>query len=128
MEYTSRDAHLGCVSRRGDFEVLLYTLIDWLGGKLPWDTDEGLKPPAIQKLKIEAFHDIKEFLAKAFKDNSYPTFLEDLMIAVKKLPFKETPDFNYFRCLFQPYTETQVKSIGNVQLLIYYAFVHYMAF
>ena len=116
LEYTSRDAHLGCVSRRGDFEVLLYTLIDWLGGKLPWDTDEGLKPPAIQKLKIEAFHDIKEFLAKTFKDNSYPTFLEDLMIAVKKLPFEETPDYNYFRSLFQPYTETQVKSIGNVQL------------
>jgi len=113
LEYTSRDAHLGCVSRRGDFEVLLYTLIDWLGGKLPWDTDEGLKPPAIQKLKIEAFHDIKEFLAKAFKDNSYPTFLEDLMIAVKKLPFEETPDYNYFRSLFQPYTETQVKSIDD---------------
>jgi hypothetical protein len=25
------------VSRRGDFEVLLFNLIDWLGGKLPWD-------------------------------------------------------------------------------------------
>lgn len=113
LEYTSRDAHLGCVSRRGDFEVLLYTLIDWLGGKLPWDTDEGLKPPAIQQLKIEAFHDIKEFLAKAFKDNSYPTFLEDLMISVKKLPFEETPDYDYFRTLFKPYTETPVKSIDD---------------
>jgi len=109
LEYTSRDAHLGCVSRRGDFEVLLYTLIDWLGGKLPWDTEESMKPPAIQQLKIEAFHDIKEFLAKAFKDKPYPTFLEDIMYTVKSLTFEETPDYNYFRSLFKPYTQVEIN-------------------
>jgi hypothetical protein len=46
---------------------LIYTLIDWLGGKLPWDRDEALKPTAIQEMKIEAFHDINGFLAAAFK-------------------------------------------------------------
>merc|ERR1712203_544446 len=36
-EYTSRDAHIGCASRRGDLEVLFYNLIEWFGGSLPWD-------------------------------------------------------------------------------------------
>ncbi len=37
LEYTSRDCHLGCFSRRGDLEVTLYNIIEWLGGKLPWE-------------------------------------------------------------------------------------------
>ena len=40
LEYVSRDGHLGCVSRRGDMECLLYVIIEWLGGHLPWDTDD----------------------------------------------------------------------------------------
>ena len=104
LEYASRDAHLGCVSRRGDIEVLLYVLIDWLGGKLPWDTDEPIKPSQIHSMKIEAFHDIKGFLSEAFKiSQSYPTFLEDLMNLVKKLRFEEAPDYDYVRSLFRPY-------------------------
>ena len=68
-----------------------------------------MKPPAIQQLKIEAFHDIKEFLAKAFKDKPYPTFLEDIMYTVKSLTFEETPDYNYFRSLFKPYTQVEIN-------------------
>ena len=40
LEYVSRDGHLGCVSRRGDMECLLYVAIEWMGGHLPWDTDD----------------------------------------------------------------------------------------
>ena len=40
LEYVSRDGHLGCVSRRGDMECLLYVVIEWLGGHLPWDTED----------------------------------------------------------------------------------------
>merc|ERR1712165_459761 len=79
LEYTSRDSHLGCVSRRGDIEVLLYVLIDWLGGHLPWDKEEGLKPTQIQNMKIEAFQDIKTFLTSTFKHTKCPSFIEDLM-------------------------------------------------
>lgn len=103
LEYTSRDAHLGCVSRRGDVEVLLYNLIDWLGGKLPWDVEESLKPSAIQSMKIEAFHDIKIFLSSVFKGKDYPGFLEDLMTYLKKMRFEETPDYDFLRSLFRPY-------------------------
>ena len=54
LEYTSRDVHLGCVSRRGDVEVLLYCLIEWLGGKLPWDQPTQLHPKEMHKSKILA--------------------------------------------------------------------------
>merc|ERR1712008_321057 len=77
LEYVSRDGHLGCVSRRGDMECLLYVIIEWLGGHLPWDTDddERLKPTKIQEMKIHAFHNIEDFLTNKcqFKDKAYPT-------------------------------------------------------
>ena len=60
------------VSRRGDIEVLLYNLVDWLGGKLPWDLEEPLKPKIIQDMKIKAFHDIQAFLTEAFSSKDYP--------------------------------------------------------
>jgi len=103
LEYISRDMHLGCVSRRGDIEVLLYVLIDWLGGHLSWDLEHPLKPTQIQDMKIEAFYDVKGFLANTFKECSYPTFLEDIMNLVKQMRFEEAPDYNYLRSLFRPY-------------------------
>lgn len=37
IEFTSRDAHIGCFSRKGDIEILAYNLLSWLsGGRLPW--------------------------------------------------------------------------------------------
>ena len=93
----------------------MYTLIDWLGGKLPWDTEESLKPKQIQQLKIEAFHNIKEFLANSFKDQSYPTFLEDLMNSIKFLQFEESPDYNYLRSLFLPYLECPIDTMSDTE-------------
>lgn len=113
LEYVSRDSHLGCVSRRGDIEILLYCLIDWLGGKLPWDSeDQTFKPPQIQQMKIEAFHDVKGFLGKIFKAGHYPSFLEDLMNFVKNLRFEEAPDYNFLRSLFKP--EHEVANVHFV--------------
>lgn len=36
IEFTSRDAHIGAHSRRGDLEVLGYNLLLWTSGRLPW--------------------------------------------------------------------------------------------
>ena len=93
------------VSRRGDIEVLIYVLIDWLGGKLPWDTDDPLKPPEIQRMKIEAFHDVRNFLHTTFKSGGpkCPSFIEDLMYSVIRTPFDQAPDYDYLRSLFVPY-------------------------
>merc|ERR1719273_2458221 len=119
LEYVSRDGHLGCVSRRGDMECLLYVIIEWLGGHLPWDTDtdDRLKPDTIQKMKIDAFHDVKGFLThKAFKGQTYPQLLEDLMNLVKRMRFEEAPDYNLFRSLFRPYMPARNNNFDNVEM------------
>ena len=36
IEFTSRDAHIGAMSRRGDLEILGYNLLQWASGTLPW--------------------------------------------------------------------------------------------
>lgn len=37
VEFTSRDAHIGALSRRSDLEILAFNLLSWLsGGRLPW--------------------------------------------------------------------------------------------
>lgn len=106
LEYTSRDAHLGCVSRRGDIEVLLYCLIEWLGGKLPWDLPQQPHPKEIHKNKISAFQTPDQFLEKAFSESledikSPPPFLNRLMNYIEALEFEEKPDYNYLRSIFQ---------------------------
>jgi len=119
LEYVSRDGHLGCVSRRGDMECLLYVIIEWLGGHLPWDTDEEerLKPTVIQQMKINAFHNIKDFLEnKAFKDKTYPPVMEEMMTYVSEMEFEEEPDYNHFRKLFRPYLPANIDNSDDVEM------------
>jgi hypothetical protein len=63
------------ISRRGDLEVLLFNVIDWLGGKLAWDKEPQMKPRQIHQMKINAFANVKKFLAKTFSTQSYPGFV-----------------------------------------------------
>jgi len=119
LEYVSRDGHLGCVSRRGDMECLLYVIIEWLGGHLPWDTDEEerLKPTVIQQMKINAFHNINDFLkTKAFKDRTYPEVMEKMMNYDSKMEFEEEPDYNHFRNLFRPYLPANIDNSDDVEM------------
>jgi len=119
LEYVSRDGHLGCVSRRGDMECLLYVIIEWLGGHLPWDTDEEerLKPTVIQQMKINAFHDIKDFLKnKAFKDKTYPKVMEEMMTYVSNMEFEEEPNYLHFRNLFRPYLPANIDNSDDVEM------------
>merc|ERR1719220_2841638 len=119
LEYVSRDGHLGCVSRRGDMECLFYVIIEWLGGHLPWDTDddERLKPDTIHRMKIEAFHKIKDFLKdKAFKDKTYPPVMEEMMEYVSKMEFDEEPKYEHFRDLFRPYLPANIDDSDDVEM------------
>lgn len=43
IEYTSRDAHCGVPTRRGDLEILAYNLVHWSGAALPWETGKLLE-------------------------------------------------------------------------------------
>ena len=100
MEYTSRDAHIGCASRRGDIEVLFYNLIEWFGGSLPWDRE--LSTPEVTKTaKFLAFKQMNKFLKICFRGEKFPTFLVKFMKYVNGLNFEEAPDYDFLRGLIK---------------------------
>lgn len=115
LEYTARDFHLGCVSRRGDLEILLYNVIDWIGGKLPWDLPTMAKPPVIHEAKIKAFQDPVAFMSKAFPNQpTPPPFLLDLMNYINQLSFEEAPDYDYVRALFRQRKKLRMDQGGHL--------------
>jgi len=100
LEYTSREAHIGCAGRRGDLEVLLYNLVEWVGGWLPWDRDHTSIEEA-QFAKFIAFDDIEAFMKVAFKEGEYPDFIHKFMNYIKKMEFEESPNYKYLRSLLK---------------------------
>uniref|UniRef100_A0A2M4ADZ2 non-specific serine/threonine protein kinase n=1 Tax=Anopheles triannulatus TaxID=58253 RepID=A0A2M4ADZ2_9DIPT len=100
VEYTSRDAHLGVSTMRGDFEVLAYNLIQWAGGKLPWDEEKILKDcNKVQLMKEASMGDgIPEgFLKRCFpKSKNPPKPLADFIKLVVYLSHNSKP--NYAGC------------------------------
>lgn len=96
MEYTSRDAHIGSASRRGDLEVLFYNLIEWFGGSLPWDR-ELASPQVTKTAKFLAFRQMGKFLRICFRGNKFPLFLVKLMKYISALMFEDEPDYNFIR-------------------------------
>lgn len=98
MEYTSRDAHIGSASRRGDLEVLFYNLVEWFGGSLPWDR-ECSSPELTKTAKFMAFRNMSKFLRICFRGKGFPIFLIKFMKYVSTLMFEDDPDYDYLRGL-----------------------------
>jgi hypothetical protein len=99
-------------------ECLLYVIIEWLGGHLPWDTDddERLKPTKIQSMKIDAFHNIKKFLNEdTFKNTAYPPVIEEMMKYISKMKFDEEPKYDHFRSLFRPYLPASIDDSDDLE-------------
>lgn len=96
MEYTSRDAHIGSASRRGDLEVLFYNLVEWFGGSLPWDR-ECASPELTKTAKFMAFRQMGKFLRICFRGKKVPNFLVKFMKYVNNLMFEDEPDYDYLR-------------------------------
>ncbi|XP_046402222.1 nucleosomal histone kinase 1 [Ischnura elegans] len=98
IEYTSRDAHLGVQTRRGDLEVLGFNMLQWIASRLPWEGD--LKNPVkVQKMKEEFMTNIPASIKKMGGD--VPVALEKFLIYVKKLGHDEEPDYDHCRKLFE---------------------------
>ncbi|KAK2574956.1 hypothetical protein KPH14_008719 [Odynerus spinipes] len=95
IQYTSRDAHIGLPSMRGDFEILGYNMIHWLCSSLPWDKDIN-DPTTVQKQKDKAFENIPKFLEQCFND-SIPETLLKYMKFLATIKFNETPNYDKFR-------------------------------
>lgn len=100
IEYTSRDAHSGVPTMRGDLEILLYNVIQWLTGSLPW---EGILKDcvAVQKAKEKAFQDVENFLEGLENLEALPKFVGEFMKLISKLKFNQTPDYDRCREIFE---------------------------
>ena len=101
IEYLSRDAHIGCTSRRSDLEVLAFNLIHWLTGSLPW---QGITDP--KKVEAQKISFVKE-LDKNIK--SLPKPAQSFIKYSVGMDFEEEPDYDKLRALFAP----EVKKAGK---------------
>ncbi|KAJ8687266.1 hypothetical protein QAD02_023060 [Eretmocerus hayati] len=106
LEYTSRDAHHGTHSRRGDLETLGYNILQWLCGRLPWeDENGGLSPSAdpdkIHEKKESYLMNIENFMEECFKDKIAPENITNYMTYIANLKFESRPDYAYLRSLFR---------------------------
>lgn len=109
IEYTSRDAHNGVPTMRGDFEILGYNLIQWMGVLLPWEADKILdKPIKVQEAKEKFMKEIDSALKKLFP-SSVPDGIKNFMKYVAGLEYNETPDYKKCRKFF----EVDLKSLGK---------------
>lgn len=63
-------------TRRGDFEILVYNLIHWAGGTLPWEK-KLTSPTAVQAMKEEAGKNVDQFLKTCFNKQDVPSNLFD---------------------------------------------------
>ncbi|XP_055906792.1 nucleosomal histone kinase 1 [Eupeodes corollae] len=101
IEYTSRDAHMGVPTMRGDIEILGYNLIDWSGVMLPWEKENLLKVPLkVQKSK-EAFMDDVSGSMKKLYPKGVPTPILEFMKYVATMEYNEKPEYEKCRKMFQ---------------------------
>jgi len=99
IEFTSRDAHIGAHSRRGDLEILGYNLLQWLCGRLPWE-DNLSDCDYVAKHKrwyMEKQNQYKLFETCFPDDAPIPPGLPEFFSYVAGLTFDEKPDYDKCR-------------------------------
>lgn len=128
IEYTSRDAHRGVPTMRGDLEILAYNLVNWSGVSLPWETDKLLAQPLkVQAAKETFMQDTEGSLKKLFKcpgklqSNTYVIYvyfcmkfsfldaIQSFFKYITRLEFNDQPD--YAKC--QKFFEAGLKSLNK---------------
>jgi vaccinia related kinase len=99
LKYVSRDAHIGAFSRRGDLETLSYNMIQWLGGKMPWEDKEN--PEYIQSEKNSFMSNIPLLMRQCFPNSQPPAVLTRFLKYVASLNFETKPSYAYCRNLLK---------------------------
>ncbi|XP_053694274.1 nucleosomal histone kinase 1 [Sabethes cyaneus] len=109
IEYTSRDAHQGVPTMRGDMEILAYNVVQWAGTPLPWETEKLLgNPTKVQESKEKHMKDVAGFMKYCFKKQiSKP--IQDYVKYVSSLKYDEKPDYQKCRKIF----EAGLKELGQ---------------
>ncbi|KAG1651375.1 Serine/threonine-protein kinase VRK1 [Nymphon striatum] len=96
IEFASRDAHIGCFSRRGDLETLAFNMLQWSCGKLPWEknlTDCN----SVKDSKNLYMDDIPKLIKACYSNKKSPDSIGKMLIYVKKLSFTDAPDYDFLR-------------------------------
>ncbi|XP_043199465.1 serine/threonine-protein kinase VRK1-like isoform X2 [Amphibalanus amphitrite] len=98
IEFTSRDAHIGAHSRRGDLEILGYNLLQWTAGRLPWQHllhDADL----VAAEKNRHMRHIPGLVYACYGDSPPPEaeVLAQYMQMVSVLGFDTAPDYDALR-------------------------------
>ncbi|XP_076175702.1 serine/threonine-protein kinase VRK1 [Ptiloglossa arizonensis] len=107
LEFTSRDAHHGTHSRRGDLETLGYNVLQWLCGKLPWEKENDSVPSTMDPEEVHAqkeilLSNIPLFMHKCFPyKKKPPAAIVEYMTYITELGFETKPNYSYLRRLFQ---------------------------
>jgi vaccinia related kinase len=120
IEYTSRDAHNGVPTMRGDIEILAYNLIEWAGATLPWTTPKTLltKPTEVQKMKESFMKDVGKSLKDAFGSTSVPSKLAAFMKYVEEMKHDTQPDYSKIRGLFESgLKELKASNSGKLEFV-----------
>ncbi|XP_035899832.1 serine/threonine-protein kinase VRK1 [Anopheles stephensi] len=110
IEYTSRDAHQGVMTMRGDLEILAYNMIEWAGGSLPWKEEKLLKDcNKVQQMKEEGMSDVAGLLKQSFRKHvSVPKVLQPFLEFVNGLRYNEPPKYTVCSKIF----EKALKTLG----------------
>ncbi|KZC09945.1 Serine/threonine-protein kinase VRK1 [Dufourea novaeangliae] len=108
LEFTSRDAHHGTHSRRGDLETLGYNVLQWLCGRLPWEKEDNsvsstMDPDEVHAQKEILFSNLPLFMDKCFpsKRKPPPAAIVEYIKYIAELGFETKPNYSYLRRLFQ---------------------------
>jgi len=104
IEYTSRDAHLGVCTRRGDMEILGYNLLHWTTSTLPWDNMTD--PKLVQTKKESLMSNVQTAVKKM--TSSPPAVVTSYLDYVSKMKHDDGPDYNFCRKLFKQ----ELKKMG----------------
>jgi vaccinia related kinase len=99
LAYTSRDAHIGAFSRRGDLETLGYNMLQWLCGKLPWENTDD--PEYIHFQKERFMSNIPLLMLRCFFDSEPPAVLSQYLEYVASLGFETEPCYDSCRNLLR---------------------------
>nr|XP_018917690.1 PREDICTED: serine/threonine-protein kinase VRK1-like isoform X1 [Bemisia tabaci] len=102
IEYCSRDAHHGVASRRGDFEMLGYNILEWLGNPLPWVNIKA--KPAVHAAKNKFMDEIPESLKNL---PNVPDVIVQYFNLVSIMTHCEEPNYDLIRDLFS----TELKAL-----------------
>ncbi|CAH0725459.1 unnamed protein product, partial [Brenthis ino] len=107
IEYTSRDAHLGAPTMRGDLEILAYNMLQWLVGELPWE--KHLKQPkTVQNMKEAFMKNVRNEITSKFPD--VPEALIKFFEYINTMKPKTTVDFTKCRQIFESYLKSEGAS------------------